>query len=358
MNSLVVSGSNCDGPVGAALRGRPSVGRSAIARGNSAQSFLNFRRSLPVNLAHVAAGLFIILPFGLAVSGSRQPWSSQALTGQQEQKLKEPAFIAEGAKLFLPNCSSAYCHGSGGKGGGAPGLHDKGLEAEYLFKTISNGISGSPMRAFKSELSEEKIWQLVAYIMSPAKAGDMNAAAASGTAPIGTAAPASKSVGSSAAGDPIAGKLLFFDDSQQKSCQSCHSFQGMGASISPDLSKLEARSARDVFLAIVMPGDARDERYRTVTITVKNGEKIIGIKKEEDADSIRVYDVSELPAVLRTVQKSEIAATEIANASAMPSDYAKIYTLKQLLDIVTFLKSGEKKAIQLKDILDAGGSPR
>jgi putative heme-binding domain-containing protein len=355
MNSLVLSGSNCDGPVGAALRGRPLVGRSAIAKGNSSPSFLNFRRApLPVNLAYVAAGLFIILPFGLAVS----PWPSQALTGQQGEKLKDPGFIAAGAKLFLPNCSSAYCHGSGGKGGGAPPLRDKGLEAAYLFKTISNGISGSPMRAFKSELSEEKIWQLVAYIMSPAKAGEMNAAAGSGSAPIGTAAPASKSVGSTAAGDPVAGKSLFFDDSQQKSCQSCHSFQGMGASIGPDLSKLDARSARDLFLAIVMPGDARDERYRTVTITLKTGEKIIGIKKEEDADSVLLYDVSELPAVLRTVQKSEIAATEIANASAMPGDYAKVYTLKQLLDIVAFLKSGEKKEIQLKDILDSDGSPR
>ena len=237
-------------------------------------------------------------------------------------------------------------------------MRDKGLEAAYLFKTISNGISGSPMRAFKSELSEEKIWQLVAYIMSPAKAGEMNAAAGSGTAPTGTTAPASKSVGSTAAGDAVAGKSLFFDDSQQKSCQSCHAFQGMGTSIGPDLSKLEARSARDLFLTIVMPGDARDERYRTVTITLKTGEKIIGIKKEEDADSVRLYDVSELPAVLRTVQRSDIAATEIANASAMPGDYAKVYTLKQLLDIVAFLKSGEKKAIQLKDILDSGGSLR
>jgi putative heme-binding domain-containing protein len=207
-------------------------------------------------------------------------------------------------------------------------------------------------------LSEEKIWQLVAYIMSPATAGEMNAAAGSGSSPIGTAAPASKSVGSTAAGDAVAGKSLFFDDSQQKSCQSCHAFQGMGTSIGPDLSKLDARSARDLFLAIVMPGDARDERYRTVTITLKTGEKIIGIKKEEDVDSIRVYDVSELPAVLRTVRRSDIAGAETANASAMPGDYAKVYTLKQLLDIVAFLKAGEKKAIQLKDILDSDGSPR
>jgi putative heme-binding domain-containing protein len=127
----------------------------------------------------------------------------------------------------------------------------------------------------------------------------------------------------------------------------------MGASVGPDLSKVGPRSARELFLCVVMPGDARDQRYRTLTVTLKNGEKIIGIKKEEDTDSLRIYDVSELPAVLRTIQKAEIATSVSADASVMPRDYAKTYTLKQLLDIVAFLKSGDKSVIQLKDILES-----
>src|SRR5215469_14798647 len=147
-------------------------------------------KRLPIVIAGV---LMVCLP---ALSGLTRR-AAEPPAGQ-EQKLKDSAFIAEGAKLFLPNCSSAYCHGSEGKGGGAPPLRDKGLETAYLFKTISNGISGSPMRAFKSELSDEKIWQLVAYIMSPLKGGDINISAASApgynisSRPAADAAPAAK----------------------------------------------------------------------------------------------------------------------------------------------------------------------
>src|SRR5215467_5618382 len=128
-------------------------------------------------LPSVIGGVLMICLPALSGSGRRAP---EPPIGQ-EQKLKDRGFIAEGAKLFLPNCSSAYCHGSGGKGGGAPRLRDKGLDATYLFKTISNGIPGSPMRPFKSELSEEKIWQLTAYIMSPLTSGDLSTSAASGS---------------------------------------------------------------------------------------------------------------------------------------------------------------------------------
>src|SRR5260370_5954714 len=242
--------------------------------------------------SYAGAGVLIVVPLILSATANHEPRVNVSLSAQQESKLKDSGFITEGAKLFMPNCSSAYCHGSDGMGGGAPKLRDKGLDAPYLFKTISNGISGTPMRPFKSEMSEEKIWQLAAYIMSPPKSGDMNALPPTATgqdpaskpgAGLGSAVP--KPASSTAAGDPVAGKSLFFDNAQQKSCQSCHSFQGVGASIGPDLSKLEASSARDLFLAIVIPGNAHDQRYRTSTITLKSGEKIIGIKKEEDTDS-------------------------------------------------------------------------
>src|ERR1041384_2771531 len=65
-----------------------------------------------------------------------------AHAGSQTNKLQDPQFVAEGAKLFAPSCGNAYCHGTGGVGGGAPRLRGRGLEAAYLLKTISNGIPG------------------------------------------------------------------------------------------------------------------------------------------------------------------------------------------------------------------------
>jgi hypothetical protein len=84
---------------------------------------------------------------------------------------------------------------------------------------------------------------------------------------------------------------------------------------------------------------------------LKNGDKLLGIKKDEDDESMRVYDTTELPAVLRTVQKSEIVKVESGDQSVMPKDYASIYTIKQLLDLVTFLKSSESKSpVTLADL--------
>ena len=58
-----------------------------------------------------------------------------------------------------------------------------------------------------------------------------------------------------------------------------------------------------------------------------------------------------LPAVLRTVQKSDVVKVESRDESVMPKDYASIYTMKQLLDLVAFLKSSESRSpVTLKDL--------
>jgi putative heme-binding domain-containing protein len=286
-----------------------------------------------------------------------QPTASASLGLQQDDKLKDSQFITEGSTLFARSCGNAYCHGTGGVGGGAPRLRGKGLDAAYLFKTIANGIPGTGMLSFKAELSEEQIRKLVAFIMADAKTRGARSEAPfadkpsprSPTVAMNSAAPAAPS---SLAGDAQAGRALFFESGQAKSCQSCHSFAGEGTPIGPDLSKLGTRSARELFLNIIMMRENRDSRYATVSVTLKNGDKILGVKKEEDSESIRVYDTAELPAVLRTVQKIDVVKVESRDESVMPKDYASIYTMKQLLDLVTFLKSSESKSpVTLKDLL-------
>lgn len=270
----------------------------------------------------------------------------------QANKIEDPQFVAEGAKLFAPSCGNAYCHGSGGKGGGAPRLRGKGLEAAYLFKTISNGIPGTAMLSFKSELSAEQIWKLVAFVMSDAKANP-DARLESSVADNPSPRPGSTSGSLSITGSAQAGKSLFFDSSESKSCCHCHSLQGEGASIGPDLSKVGSRSSRELFHWIILPHALKDQRYAALKLTLRNGDKIVGIKKDEDAESIRVYDTTELPAVLRTIQKTDALSVENATESVMPKDYASLYTMKQLLDLVTFLRSAESKSpVTLMDLLE------
>lgn len=299
-----------------------------------------------------AAALVLAGMFGVGFLTIDQP-RHIAAAAPQADKLKEPQFIAEGAKLFATSCGNAYCHGTGGVGGGAPRLRGREMEAAYLFKTISNGIRGTAMLSFKSELSEEQIWKLVAFVMSDVKStpdAKIDAFVADKPSPpTGAETTASSSISGSAQ----AGKALFFDLRQSRSCHHCHSLQGEGTAIGPDLSKVASRSPRELFLSIILPGDVKDSRYATLRLTLHNGDKIVGIKKEEDAESIRVYDTTEMPAVLRTIQKTDVVKVESANESVMPRDYAAIYTMKQLLDLVTFLKSSESKSpVMLKDLFE------
>jgi putative heme-binding domain-containing protein len=304
-----------------------------------------------MKIGKLVGAMMLLLPLGwLSVAGGQGSGS----TKQYERELNDPKFIAEGAKLFAPTCGSSYCHGTGGVGGGAPTLRGKS-SAAYLFRTISNGIPNTSMLSFKSELTEEQIWKLVAFIMSTSNSASAEPGASA--APKGAIEVTAPVKASGATGDRTivgniqAGRVLFFESAGSKSCRACHSFGGEGTPIGPDLSKIGSRSAKELFLSIILARATKDPRYVTHTLTLRNGDKIVGVKEEEDAESIRVYDVTELPAVLRTVQKADVAKVETSNESVMPKDYASTYSLKQLLDLVTFLKSSQPESpVTLKDL--------
>lgn len=79
----------------------------------------------------------------------------------------------EGAKVFKSNCE--MCHGPQGHGDGPAGQaldpKPKNLATlqtqagdDFLFWRISEGKSGTSMVAWKGILTEEQIWQAVAFI--------------------------------------------------------------------------------------------------------------------------------------------------------------------------------------------------
>lgn len=78
-----------------------------------------------------------------------------------------------GAKVFATNCAS--CHGEKGYGDGPAGaaldpapknLVEVAAQAgdDYLYWRVNEGKDGTAMIAWKGVLTEEQIWQVVAYI--------------------------------------------------------------------------------------------------------------------------------------------------------------------------------------------------
>lgn len=79
----------------------------------------------------------------------------------------------KGAELFSVNCAS--CHGEKGHGDGpaAASLDPKPRNLlefqsqvgdDYLFWRISEGVTGTSMPAWKGVLTEEQIWQVIAFV--------------------------------------------------------------------------------------------------------------------------------------------------------------------------------------------------
>jgi mono/diheme cytochrome c family protein len=104
-------------------------------------------------------------------------WVHSAAFAQAARAASAPPFdltdttiIGEGAQLFRQSCTG-YCHGKDGGASRAPKLRAAKLEQSYVYARITKG-SPNGMPGFEASLSREKIWKLVAYVMSLANAED------------------------------------------------------------------------------------------------------------------------------------------------------------------------------------------
>jgi mono/diheme cytochrome c family protein len=82
--------------------------------------------------------------------------------------LRDPVVIAKGLEVLSGTCGG-YCHGSEGRGSKGPSLRNRtDLTPQMLHTTIYFGRkrAGHLMPAWGDTLSEEKIWTVIAGIVS------------------------------------------------------------------------------------------------------------------------------------------------------------------------------------------------
>ena len=121
------------------------------------------------------------------VYGRWDPQEQRAVFPDAIEPHFDAASVARGKELFLDsgvtNCAS--CHGEGGAGDGynadayeddwgypirprdlTSGVYRAGNAPDDLWRSIATGIGGTPMGAFRGNLSGEDIWHLVHFIQS------------------------------------------------------------------------------------------------------------------------------------------------------------------------------------------------
>jgi len=230
-----------------------------------------------------------------------------AVTAQVNPYDGDPVAIRAGRALFANRC--AECHGADAKGYSGPDLTllwAFGTSDERVFNTIRSGVSGSIMPSFDSP--DQEIWATVAYLKSIS------------TVEAADAGP----------GDPDRGRELF-----EARCTRCHSVNGEGGRLGPDLSRIGAVRTRDALVTSIRdPGAVIAGGYRTVTLVPRDGDPIRGVVKGEDAFSIQIMDTRQQ---LRGYRISDLEEVQRNPESIMPAFTDARMPATDLDDVVRYL---------------------
>lgn len=238
------------------------------------------------------------------------PSNAQEFPETVKNPFTSPAEVVAGGLLYRSHC--AVCHGIDGEGGrGADlttGLYRYGSSDAELYHTISEGIPGTEMPAIF--FNGRQLWQLVAFVRSLSQ---------------GRAAEQVR-------GDPANGREIFL----AMGCSGCHRVQGEGGRMGPDLSDVGAlRSLGHLQSSILQPNESVSAQHWVVRAETTNGEKISGMRLNEDTFSVQLIDAN---GNLRSLKKKQLAEFRVDRSSAMPSYEGKIEG-SDFDDLVAYLAS-------------------
>jgi cytochrome c oxidase cbb3-type subunit 3 len=213
-----------------------------------------------------------------------------------------------GKPIYESRC--AACHGLDGSGGEAPNLASaadvRAMPDAQLTQIVHDGLTGG-MPGFSGNLSTADITAVVSYLRELQNPRQ-----------------------TTATGDAANGKAVFFGKGE---CSQCHMVQGSGGFLGPGLSGLPL-AADDIRSAIVTP--ASSPAGMLTTLTLKNGQKISGVVRNEDNFSIQLQDQK---GGFHFLDKADVTHTERATVPLMPPDYGTRLSPGELQDLVAYLVS-------------------
>ena len=210
-----------------------------------------------------------------------------AQEGGRGQGPQNSGAVAAGATLFRARC--AECHGADGKGVGGHDLTrlwSSGSTDERVFSVIRNGVPNTIMPS--STAPDGELRAIVTYLRS------LNGPA--------VAEPFLR-------GNAENGERVF-----AANCSSCHAINGRGGRLGPDLSRI-AQPRAQLTESIRSPSASIASGYQSVTLVLRDGQRVRGTLKGEDAFSVQIMDTNQQ---LRAYMKSSLGSVVKEPGSLMP----------------------------------------
>ncbi len=125
------------------------------------------------------------------------------------------------------------------------------------------------------------------------------------------------------------GKAVF-----AKRCANCHRLEGVGHAVGPDLAALNNRSRAVLFIAMLDPSRAVEDRYLDYAVRTADGQALTGMLREETGTSITLAAAE---GKTMTILRSEIERIQSSGKSLMPEGVEKDITPAEMADVAAYL---------------------
>jgi uncharacterized protein len=130
-------------------------------------------------------------------------------------------------------------------------------------------------------------------------------------------------------GDPVRGKEVF-----TATCAVCHTFDGQGGKVGPELTGIAARDRSDILVDILDPNRSVEANYRLWNVTTQDGETFSGRLDAETRTSVEILDTT---GQKHAIQRKDIVSLDSSQISIMPTGFEALPPddLKSLLAFLT-----------------------
>jgi putative membrane-bound dehydrogenase-like protein len=137
-------------------------------------------------------------------------------------------------------------------------------------------------------------------------------------------------------GNPERGRGLFFDAARTQ-CVKCHRVGGQGERIGPELTGVGSRFPRIYLIeSILQPSRTVAPGFQAVTVTLKSGRVLSGVKVAETDTTLTLADSKADKQILR---KADVEEQQPQSTSVMPEGLEKPLSVEEFVDLIAFLAS-------------------
>lgn len=124
-------------------------------------------------------------------------------------------------------------------------------------------------------------------------------------------------------------------------CMSCHTMNGEGGIVGPDLTQLGNRfTPKDILEATIHPNEVVSDQYAATVFELDNGSSIVGRLLRENEETYFVSQNPFAPQELREISKGEVRGTKNSEISVMLPGLINSLNPEELKDLMAYLISG------------------